>query len=276
MLVLKLLLTPAIMVAATLVGRRYGRLATGWLVGLPLTSGPINAFFAVEHGPRFAARAAVGSLSGAIGEVAFCAGYAATARRGWPWAAATGSCGFAVVAAIVEALHLTAEPDAVLALTAAAVAALFLGFRLVPHVPPAFDRAALTPSSWDLPARALTATAVLLALTALATTLGARLSGLLAVYPLYTVVLAAFAQHEEGRSSALQLLRGLIVGLFSFATFYATLALALDRLDTTVAYVVAFAGAFIVQALTLRPLLKRHRARPGGGKLIDANEEVKR
>ena len=66
MLVVKLLLTPAIVVLATLAGRRYGRVATGWLIGLPLTSGPINAFFAVEHGPRFAGRAAVGSLSGAI------------------------------------------------------------------------------------------------------------------------------------------------------------------------------------------------------------------
>jgi len=255
-LVLKLLLTPAIMAAATLVGRRYGRLATGWLVGLPLTSGPINAFFAAEHGPRFAARAAVGSLSGAIGEVAFCVGYAATARRGWASGVAAGSAGFAAVAVIVESLHLTARPGEVLGLAALVVAALFLGLWLVPHVPPAFDAPALTPSRWDLPARAVTATVVLLALTALATTLGARLSGLLAVYPLYTVVLAAFAQRQEGRSGAVQILRGLLVGLFSFAAFYAVLALALGRLDSVTAYVLAFAGAFVVQVITLRPLLR--------------------
>jgi hypothetical protein len=255
-LVLKLLLTPAIMVGATLAGRRYGRLATGWLVGLPLTSGPINAFFAVEHGPRFAARAAVGSLSGAIGEVAFCAGYAAAARRGWQWAVASGSAGFAIVALAVEALHLTARPAVVVALAAAAVAALFLGLRLVPHVPPTLGAPDLTPSRWDLPARAVTATVVLLALTALATTLGARLSGLLAVYPLYTVVLAAFAQRHEGRSGAVQILRGLLVGLFSFAAFYATLALALGRVHSVAAYALAFAGAFVVQVITLRPLLR--------------------
>jgi hypothetical protein len=255
-LVVKLLLTPAIMVAATLVGRRYGRLATGWLVGLPLTSGPINAFFAVEHGPRFAARAAVGSLSGAVGEVAFCCGYAAAARKGWPWAVATGSTGFAVVAVLVEALHLTARPSEVIALAAAAVAALFAGLGLVPHVPPVFDAPELAPSRLDLPARAVTATCVLLALTALATTLGPRLSGLLAVYPLYTVVLAAFAQRQAGRSGAVQLLRGLLVGLFSFTAFYVTLALALGRIDTTAGYAIAFAGAFAVQAVTLRPLLR--------------------
>jgi hypothetical protein len=255
-LVLKLLLTPAIVAAATLVGRRYGRLATGWFVGLPLTSGPVNAFFAAEHGPHFAARAAVGSLSGAIGEVAFCCGYAATAKRGWPAAVLAGSAGFAAVAVVVEALHLAARPAEVVALATAAVAALFLGLWLVPHVPPLFDAPEVAPSRWDIPARAVTATAVLLALTALATTLGARLSGLLAVYPLYTVVLAAFAQRQEGRSGAVQILRGLIVGLFSFAAFYATLALALGRIQIVATYVIALAAAFAVQAVTLRPLLR--------------------
>jgi hypothetical protein len=255
-LVLKLLLTPAIMVGATLAGRRYGRLATGWLVGLPLTSGPINAFFAAEHGPHFAARAAVGSLSGAIGEVAFCIGYSTTARRGWAPAVVTGSAGFAVVAALVEALHLTARPAVVTALAACAVAALFAGLWLVPHVPPAFDGPEVAPTRWDLPARAVTATTVLLLLTALATTLGPRLSGLLAVYPLYTVVLAAFAQRQAGRSGAVQILRGLMLGLFSFAAFYVTLALALGRVNAVAAYAIAFAGALAVQVVTLRPLLR--------------------
>lgn len=256
MLVIKLLLTPAIIVSATLAGRRYGQLATGWLVGLPLTSGPINAFFAVEHGPHFAARAAVGSLSGAVGEVAFCIGYAAAARRGWPSAVALGSGGFAVVALVVEGLHVTASPVTVIAVTCTAVAALFVGLKLVPHVPPAFDAPKVSPSRWDLPARALTATGALLALTAVATTLGPRLTGLLAVYPLYTVVLAAFAQRHEGRPGAVQILRGLLIGLFSFAAFYATLALALGRIDTAASYVIAFVAAFAVQGLTLRPLLR--------------------
>jgi hypothetical protein len=263
-LVLKLLLTPAVMVAATLVGRRYGNLATGWLVGLPLTSGPINIFFTVEHGPRFAGRAAVGSLSGAIGEVGFCTAYAATARRGWPCAVASGSAGFAVVAVAVEALHLSARPLAVVLLALAAVGALFAGLWLVPHLPPAFDVPDLTPSRFDLPARAVTATGVLLALTALATTLGPRLSGLLAVYPLYTVVLAAFAQRHAGRPAAVQILRGLLFGLFSFAAFYATLALGLGRIDSAAAYAIAFTAAFAVQVLTLRPLLRLEKARPGG------------
>jgi hypothetical protein len=257
LLLVKLLLTPAIVILATLAGRRFGRIASGWLIGLPLTSGPIAAFFAVEHGTHFAARAAVGSLGGAIAEVAFCVGYAAAARRSrWPVAVLSGSAAFAAAAAVLEALPLGAQPDIVAPLAVSAALALLLGLTLVPHVPPALDAETRLPSRWDMPARAVTATAFLLALTALATTLGPRLSGLLAVYPLYTVVLAAFTHRLEGEAGAVQVLRGLLVGLFSFVCFYATLAASLTAVGTAGAFGLAFAVALAVQALSLRPMLR--------------------
>lgn len=257
LLAVKLLLTPAIVVLASLAGRRFGRIAAGWLIGLPLTSGPIAAFFAVEHGTRFAARGAVGSLGGAIAEVAFCVGYAATSRhRRWPAAVAAGSACFAATAGVLEALPLDARPELVLPLGVTAAAALLVGLVLVPHVARAAEPPERLPSRWDLPARAVVATAFLLALTALATTFGPRLSGLLAVYPLYTVVLAVFAHRLEGRPGAVQVLRGLLVGLFSFVCFYSTLALTLVDAGTTVSFILAFTVALAVQALSLRPLLR--------------------
>lgn len=253
---MKLLLTPAIVVLSTLAGRRFGRIASGWLIGLPLTSGPITAIFAVEQGHRFAARAAVGSLGGAIGEVAFCVAYAAAARRRrWPGSVLAGTLGFAAAALVLQAVPLDADARDVLPLALTAAAALVAGLALVPRVAPR-DGPQLLPSRWDVPARAVTATAFLLALTALATTLGPGLSGLLAVYPLYTVVLAAFAQRLEGPAGAVQVLRGLMVGLFSFVCFYATLALALGGLQTAGAFALAFGAALTVQALSLRPLLR--------------------
>ncbi len=255
-LALKLVLTPAVVLLATLAGRRFGRIASGWLIGLPLTSGPITAFFAVEHGRRFAARAAVGSLGGAIAEVAFCVGYAAAARRGLAFAVAAGSAAFAGAAVVLEALPLGFRAGIVLPLAAAAAAALGAGLALVPHVPVDLEAAARLPSRWDLPGRAVVATAFLLLLTGLATTLGARLAGLLAVYPLYTVVLAAFAHRHAGEGGAVQVLRGLLVGLFSFVCFYCVLALSLTHLTTAAAFAAAFAGAVAVQAATIVPLLR--------------------
>jgi len=49
-LALKLVLTPALIAIATLAGRRFGPSISGWLVGLPFTSGPVSLFLALEQG----------------------------------------------------------------------------------------------------------------------------------------------------------------------------------------------------------------------------------
>lgn len=254
-LALKLVLTPAVVVLSSLAGRRFGRLAAGWFVGLPLTSGPIAAFFAVEHGPAFAAHAAVGSLGGAIAEVAFCLAYARTARRrGWRRSVIAGSAGFAVAAGALQLLGLHARPLDVVPLAAVAALALVAALQLVPHVTPRSEDEVL-PSRWDLPFRAVVATSFLLLLTGLATVLGPQLAGVLAVYPLYTVVLAAFAHVHAGEAGAVQILRGLVLGLYSFVGFYLVLSLLLAHAGTVTAFVAAYAAAFAIQAASLVPLL---------------------
>jgi hypothetical protein len=260
-LAFKLVVIPAVVVGSTLAGRRFGRIASGWIVGLPLTSGPIAAFYAVEQGRRFAAGAGVGSLGGAVAEVAFCVTYAAAARRtGWRGSALAASGAFAVTAAVLRLLAPGPETDDVLVLAAAAVAALLAGLRLVPHVDAPPREAEVIPPRFDLPFRAVTATVFLLALTALATTLGPQLAGLVAVYPLYTVVLTAFAHAHGGESEAVQVLRGLIVGLYSFVCFYTVLPLLLERTGTAPAFAAAFAASLLVQAGSIIPLLRAQAA----------------
>src|SRR5207244_6893083 len=103
MLVWKLVLTPALIAAASLAGRRWGHAVSGWLVGLPLTSGPVALFLALERGTTFAADASLGSLAGAIAEAGFCLAYAALARRvTWPLALVAGTIAFAVVAVLLQ------------------------------------------------------------------------------------------------------------------------------------------------------------------------------
>ena len=82
---LKLGLAPALILIATLAGRRWGPAVGGWLAGLPLTSGPVSFILALEQGPEFAARAALGTLFGLVSLASFCLAYgAATRRAGWP------------------------------------------------------------------------------------------------------------------------------------------------------------------------------------------------
>lgn len=243
-LALKLVLTPAVMVGATLAGRRWGNAVTGWLVGLPLTSGPLVLILTLEHGRRFAARTAAGSLSGAVAEAAFCVGWAFGARA--PLLVA--SLGFAAAAAAVHPLPLVA-------LVVLAPVALVLALRLLPPFPPRAE--AVRTLRWDLPARAVVAVVVIVSLSAAATTIGARLTGLLAVYPAYSAILASFALRLEGRTAAVGLLRGLLVGLFAFAAFYSVLAYSLLHTSTGIAFPAAVGAAVIVQSASLHRILRR-------------------
>jgi hypothetical protein len=247
-LALKLLLTPAVMVGATLAGRRWGNAVSGWLIGLPLTSGPLVVILVLEHGRHFAARTATGSLSGAVAEAAFCVGWAFGGRV--PLLAA--SAGFAAAAAAMHGLPL-------LALVILVPIALVIALRLLPPFPPRAD--AIRTPRWDLPARLIVAVVAIVSLSAVATTIGARLTGLLAVYPLYSAVLAMFAQRLEGRAAAVGLLRGLLVGLFSFAAFYSLLAFLLLRIGTGGAFAAAIAAAITVQGLSLLRILHRPASR---------------
>ena len=83
-LLFKLFTTPTLILIATLVSRRFGQATGGWLVGLPLTSGPIALFLAIEQGPRFSQLAAAGSLKGTVAQAFFATTYVALAR-GWHW-----------------------------------------------------------------------------------------------------------------------------------------------------------------------------------------------
>jgi len=84
-LLLKLTLSPTIIAVASLLTRRFGPTVGGWLIGLPVTAGPVALFLALDHGANFAARVSTGFVAGVSGQAAFVLGYVALARRGAPW-----------------------------------------------------------------------------------------------------------------------------------------------------------------------------------------------
>lgn len=244
-LALKLLLTPVLIGAASLAGRRWGSTVSGWLIGIPFTSGPIALFLALDPGGRFAQEAAAGIMAGAASQAVFCLGYAWSVQRaGW-----IGSLGGATVA--------FAASTAVLAFVAMPAPAFFVVIIVVIVValftmPAAQTRAAgrYDYPRWDIPARMIVATAFVLVLTSAAPLLGPRLAGLIAPFPLYASVLAAFAQRIAGRDAAVGVVRGLLLGLFAFASFFFTVATLLPR-GIAVAFAAAIAVALAVQAATL-------------------------
>jgi hypothetical protein len=246
-LALKLVLTPVLVGTASLAGRRWGPMVSGWFVGLPLTSGPIAFFLALNDGVAFAAATAVGTLAGAISQAAFCLAYGWLAWRcGW-LVAVLASC--LVFAASTAALQRLTLPMGSLFLMV--IVALVVVLRLMPGRIEAASSAVGPPPHWDIPARMVVATAFVLLLTGMAPALGPRLTGLLAPFPLYAAVLTVFAHQQQGPASAAGVLHGLLLGLFSFAGFFFVVAALIERVGIAPAFAAAIAVALALQAGSL-------------------------
>jgi hypothetical protein len=248
-LALKLTVTPLLILAASLASRRWGESIGGWFVGLPLTSGPVCFFLALDQGVDFAAAAGLGCLAGAASEVGFCLAYSVVSRNfGWPLAVVAGSFGFAVCGFVFAVAALPLWPIA-----ATACAALAAALCLIPRFGSGGAALPRAPG-WEIPARMLVATALVFSLTALAPYVGPQLSGLLATYPVFAVVLAGFSHHARGPGTAIQVLRGLLTGLFAFTGFFAALTLTLPRLGIADGFAIATVVALVIQAGSLRVL----------------------
>jgi hypothetical protein len=250
----KLLLTALLIVAATLSARRYGPSVGGWLIGLPLTSGPVSLFLALEQGREFAAQAALGSLASLPAVATFNLVYARVACRArWFVSLLAALGGFFVVLSLCRALTGPA-----LAVFALAVVSFALALALLPAHGLAPARP-LPPARWDLPLRVLVALTLVLALTETARALGARSVGLLSPFPVFTTVLAAFAHRQAGAAAAVAVVRGVVIGCFGFATFFVLVALLLVPGGVLLAYGSALLGALFLNGTSL--WLMRRRAR---------------
>lgn len=257
LLAFKLLLTPLFIGGVTLAGRRWGPAASGLLVGLPLTSGPISVFLALQYGPAFAARAAAGILAGQASVCVFCVAYGLlSARLDWFLCAPAALLAFLAGVAVLDRWIWTLGPAILLVLAAILTVARILPRRAVPV-------SAIAPPWWDLPARMVAATLFVLGLTTAARALGPQLSGLLAPFPVYGVVLAVFSHLRQGSPAATQLVRGNAVGSLAFVAFFTIAGVALVRLPLGAAYLLAALGSLGTGALVWRG----SRARPGGESL---------
>ena len=251
--VLKLILAPVILGGASLAGRRWGPAVSGWLVGLPLTSGPVIFFLALSNGARFATSAINGTVSGGFSLVAFCLVYAWLALR-FDWRVAlTGSMlAYFGIVLLMQNIIIPFTP-----LMIAVTLTILLGLPLMPRNG-AMQINDVQPGRWDIPSRILIGTSFIILLTELAPLLGSRLTGLLATIPLYTAILTVFEHRLNGPLGTAHILRGLLFGLFGFAGFFLALSLLLERSGITIGFLAAVAAALVIQGLTFLILQKDH------------------
>jgi uncharacterized membrane protein (GlpM family) len=252
-LVLKLVMAPVIIGSASLAGRKWGPAVSGWIVGMPLTSGPVIFFVALSNETAFAANAALGVLSGGLSLVAYALTYSWLATRfRWPVAIGGSLLVFSISTALLQNFTFP-----LFSIFWAVCAVLVIGLRLMPK-DVVEKESENKPGVWDIPARIFIGTSFILLLTSVAPLIGSRLTGLLTTIPLYVTILTIFAHRDQGPAAAAHVLRGLLYGMFAFTGFFITLSLLIERVSLAAAFGAAILVALIIQGLSLLILRQKH------------------
>jgi hypothetical protein len=246
MLALKLTLVPLFLLVVSMSGRWWGPSIAGWLAGLPVVAGPILYLLTLSHGPVFGARAATLSLSAILASEAFNFAYAWTCRsRAWPIALGAGLLVWAMCACGLSLL-----PASPVWASIAAVAAVCFGQTFLPRNVAVAAGAPL--SRVDLSGRMVAGAVLTVFVTALSGWAGPKWSGLLAVFPLLGIILSVSSHRAHGPDFVISLLRGMVLGRFSFAAFCLLLSFALPYQQPIIAFAEAALLAMFVQWSTRR------------------------
>lgn len=247
-LIFKLIIGPLLIALVTLVTRRWGTAVGGRLTGLPLTSGPISMFLALEQSSSFAMSSAVTSMVGGVTVSVFCLAYAYGAARfsSKMICLLLATCGYVVAVMILS--HITFS---IVTALLTGIIMLWLSLKLIgpdsPNNPPA-----IAAKWWDIPFRMVVTVIVIFAITALANVMGPGIVGILTPFPVFTGILAVFVHAQSGHESVHQFLRGVITTTYGLLGFFLVVSLFLDRLSLWATYMLAVAVAIAVNMVVLR------------------------
>ncbi|MFM0045426.1 hypothetical protein PQR05_33690 [Paraburkholderia sediminicola] len=240
----KAVITPLLLVAASLVVRRWGETVGGLLLGLPLTSGPISIFLTLDHGAAFATQATAGSLAATVAQVVFSVAYCRLAYKGWGISLVSACAAFIGVAAILQYCRMSNG-----LLFFLVIVGVMVALKIIP------SKAGRTNSLplpwWDLPLRAVIIASLVVCVTLYAGQLGPAMSGVLASIPFMAIIITVFAHRMSGDVAVTQLLKSMVKGLLGFGTFFYVLSATLTRWEPVLSYGTAIACLIVTQALTL-------------------------
>lgn len=251
MLLLKLTLVPFFLFLVSMSGKWWGPAVAGWLAGLPVVAGPILFLLVLEHGSVFGAQAAMLSLSAILASEMFNFAYSWSCRfQHWSISLCNG-----IGLWLVAAIGLSMLPATPAYAIGAALCAVAIGQNFLPRSKVSIKSIEL--SKGDLLSRMVAGAALTILVTSLSSAVGAKWSGLLAVFPLIGVVLSVSSHRAHGPDFVISLFRGMVLGRFAFAAFCLCLAVMLPEQSPAVAFMAATILAILVQGLTRRLAIQR-------------------
>jgi hypothetical protein len=244
-LAIKLVSVPIFILIISMVAHRWGPSVGGVVLGLPLTSGPILLFLALEQGTSFAAASALGTLIGLISLAASCIVFSWLSFR-LDWLVCLIGC-CVIFFTMTLILYFVSFPS-VLSLVGV-VAVLVLICRIFPSGASA-SSISRESARWEIPARMIAATGLVLLITGAASILGAHLSGLLTPFPVYATVMGLFMLKSEGPAVSALFLRGVIMGCLTTSVFLFLIASFIVSLG-----LIAVFGLAVAVVITLHSVL---------------------
>jgi uncharacterized membrane protein (GlpM family) len=241
---------PALLGVISLAGRRWGPGVAGWLAGFPSLTGPILFFLALERGAAFTVPAAVFALSAVSAALVFGIAYAWACRR-FDWRGAWLCASLAWVAAVLALVRIPPSMPVSLGI---ALLALLVAPKLFPK--PAGPWGTSPVPTLEILLRMAAGAAMVLIVTAVAETVGTAWTGVLAVFPVFSSVLAVFSHRTNGPGFVMAMLRAMTGGFYSFLVFCSAVALLLPSQGVATTFVIAVLAAVSVhglaRAITLR------------------------
>jgi hypothetical protein len=254
LLAAKLALIASTVLAASLVARRFGHAAGGWLAGLPIIGGPIVGLLLIDLGPERGHDACLATLRCQPALVAYLVTYALAAHRlSWPFCLALSTAVFLGLGAVLMAWD--APSVAVVGL---AVLGVVAGIRVLAQL-----SAAQPPKSrvelprLELASRVVAAVVMAAVIIGGASHLPLALSGLLLAVPISGIILPSFTLPRHGPAATVALLRGFTVGQIGFSAFFIAMLVLLPGVPGGLAW-----GLSMLAAASAPVLVQRLRA-PG-------------
>lgn len=246
-LVVKLALSPTLIGAASMAGKRWGPNVAGMLGGMPIVAGPLVVALWLMQGGQYATNVALSSPVGVWGNIAYmlAIGYASAYFR-WPLALLIGWLSYVVTVLAIYFAGLATS----LWLSLLVVPGLWLAAtRCLPRPDAAAPPASLPRSELLL---RIVATALLVStLSTVSTWLGPSLTGVIAGVPVAATIIPAFTFANAGRNALLLSLRGFLTGLMGFSIFFLVLGHTIPQLGVW-AMLVALAAGIVTGLLATR------------------------
>ena len=242
--ILKILTIPLLLWMVYEIARRFGPLIGGVVNGLPLISGPITFYVALEQGVDFAQKTALGAYPGQVTFVVFGLCYCYFGKR-WHWLTTVlvTLVVYAIVALIMGNLSL---PMGVWPVVGAL--AIFSGLALLP---------APIPNGRQMPTgqksrpylQMVCGAALMLIITSLATVVGPTFSGVLMFFPVIGGILGMFMLKGQFVNATINLMKGTFLGMFTGWIFMLTLVVMLPRASLALSFGLATLMALVLSVV---------------------------